>query len=635
LIQKTGSNRLALALVLLPITLLLIGLLTGTVAWFFLKMPAAAYDPLTLPGFFWYYRHDPVVTEALWRGAVIGVPLPVLLMAIVLRPKKNLHGEARFAREGEIRKAGLRAKKGIVLGRFRNGFFRNGFLMVGKMEHVLLEAPTGSGKGVGIVIPNLLQWPDSVVVLDIKRENYEITAGFRRKGGQKVVLFNPTDREGRTARYNPLSYINRSDPIEVLVELQKIATMLFVPPEKGEAFWTESARTAFVGIASWIAAKPERPFSFGEIYRTITMPGMKAFFAKEAGDGALSEGCRAALSDFTSSADNTFTGIIQTVTSKLNLWINPIVDRATAESDFSLTDLRRIPTSIYLGVSPDELDRVAPLYNLFFQQLIDLNTRQLPDDSEKLSVLLILDEFARLGRAQVIANAFSYVRGYGLRLLPVIQSRSQLRNVYGEHGADEIVSNCGVEIAFTPKELRVAKELSERLGYLGQDAESRSLTIHGLLANRSKTISEQRRALMLPQELMQLPEDDILVIRGGIPVIRGKKIRYFKDAVFRSRLTPAPKVPALPKPIAPIATIDDLSDEELAAFNDYSALADDQVQDIPEDVDRDMPNLTVKDGSMAFDEIDFDDIIGPDPTKEEWEGQRRDLVLSEGEEYGR
>src|SRR3546814_6185707 len=82
-----------------------------------------------------------------------------------------------------------------------------------------------------------------------------------------------------------------------------------------------------------------------------------------------------------------------------------------------------------------------------------LNTRQLPDDGEKLSVLLILDEFARLGRAQVIANAFSYVRGYGLRLLPVIQSRSQLRNVYGEHGADEIVSNCGVEIAFTPKEL--------------------------------------------------------------------------------------------------------------------------------------------------------------------------------------
>src|SRR3546814_2488234 len=111
----------------------------------------------------------------------------------------------------------------------------------------------------------------------------------------------------------------------------------------------------------------------------------------------------------------------------------------------------------------------------------------------------MLDECARLVRARVIAHAFSCGRGDGLRLLPVIQSRSQLRNVYGEHGADEIVSNCGVKIAFTPKELRVAKELSERLGYLGQDAGSLSLTIHGLLANRSKTISEQSRALMLPQ----------------------------------------------------------------------------------------------------------------------------------------
>src|SRR3546814_20380767 len=99
--------------------------------------------------------------------------------------------------------------------------------------------------------------------------------------------------------YTTLFRSNRSDPIEVLVELQKIATMLFVHPEKGEAFWTESARTAFVGIASWIAAKPERPFSFGQIYRTITMPGMKAYFAKEAGHGALPEGYRAAVRDFT------------------------------------------------------------------------------------------------------------------------------------------------------------------------------------------------------------------------------------------------------------------------------------------------------------------------------------------------
>src|SRR3546814_11850634 len=83
--------------------------------------------------------------------------------------------------------------------------------------------------------------------------------------------FTTRVRSGRTAVYNPISYINWCEPIEVLGELEKIATMLFVPPEKGDAFCTESARTAFLGIAAWSAAKPERPFSFGEIYRAITM----------------------------------------------------------------------------------------------------------------------------------------------------------------------------------------------------------------------------------------------------------------------------------------------------------------------------------------------------------------------------
>lgn len=630
---KTASDSAKLALVVIPIALLLGAILTGIIAWFVLKLPAAQFDPLKLPEFYWYYRHDPAVLDALGLAAVIGFPLPILGALVLLKPRQSLHGEASFANERDIRKAGLRAKDGIVLGRNRGKFLR-----FAGSEHVLIEAPTRSGKGVGVVIPNLLSWQDSVVVLDVKQENYEATAGFREAGGQKVVLFNPADRSGRTARYNPLGYIDRSDPMEVLIELQKIATMLFVPPDKGDAFWTESARTGFVGVGAWVAAKGERPFTFGEIYRAVTMPGMKDFFSAEAKDAALSKGCGSALADFTSSADNTFTGVVQTITSKLNLWINPIVDRATAESDFSLSDLRRRPTSLYLGVSPDELNRVAPLYNLLFQQLVDLNTRELPGDDETLQVLIILDEFARLGRAQVLADAFSYVAGYGMRLLPVIQSRSQLRQVYGEHGADEIVSNCGVEVAFTPKELRVAKELSERIGYLDQRTVSKSLTIHGMVANRSRTFSDQRRALMLPQELLEFPPDELLVIRGGIPVVRGKKIRYFEDRVFTQRVVAAPTVPPLPAPIDAAAPLDDLSDEELAGFNDVAGLDPFDVQPkLPIDVlalEKQMPGLLVKEGA-AFDDIDFDDLLGPDATKEEDANRRRELILSEGDDYGR
>ena len=554
----------------IPVAIVLAFFVASVVAWIYLGLPSAKFDPLKMPAFFWYYRQNPVVLKAFGAGMVVGLVLTGIMLWWLLKQKPPLHGAARFAKEGEIRRAGFRADNGIVVGK-KGGKF----LTFGGSEHCIVEAPTRSGKGVGIVIPNLLSWQASVVVLDVKRENWDATAGFRKKFGQAVYLFNPTDPEGRTARYNPLGYIDRTDPDQVVIELQKIATMLFVAPERGEPFWTDSARTAFVGVGAYLAVA-DLPFTIGSIYRLMTTGDTRGYFRKVLDDRALdlSQGCRNALADFTSGADNTFAGIVQTVTSKLSLWLNPRVDAATEESDFDLRELRTKPMSIYLGVSPDELDRVAPLYNLLFQQLIDLNVRDLPDSETPLQVLVILDEFARIGRAQVIASAFSYVAGYGIRLLPVIQSRSQLRAVYGEHVANEIVANCGVEVAFTPKELRVANELSERIGYVGQESVTKSLTIHGILANRSKSMSDQRRALLLPQELMQFPDGELLLLRGGVPPIHGDKIRFYADGLFRSRVMAAPVVPPIPKtvrddedlPECAMPTFDQLTDPDPLSF---------------------------------------------------------------------
>ena len=87
------------------------------------------------------------------------------------------------------------------------GVWRGRYLRFAGQQFVLLAAPARSGKGVGIVIPNLLSYPDSIIVLDIKQENYNVTAGFRRAHGQAVYLFNPFAEDGRTHRYNPLSAI--------------------------------------------------------------------------------------------------------------------------------------------------------------------------------------------------------------------------------------------------------------------------------------------------------------------------------------------------------------------------------------------------------------------------------------------
>lgn len=545
-----------------PLGLLVALAIASMIGWLVLGLPVASYDPLKMPQFIYYYRGDPRVVKAMAGGLVAGILILLGLIYAVLMRSAPLHGAARFASERELKRHGFRSSSGIVVGRKGSRF-----LTFGGSEHVLVEAPTRSGKGTGIVIPNLLTWQGSVVVLDVKRENYDASAGFRKHYGQAVYLFNPTDREGRTARYNPLAFIDRDDPDDVIIELQKIATMLFVTPERGEAFWANGARTGFAGVGAWLAETSDEPLTMGAIYRHLTEGDARSFFKKELAKPELylSAPCRTALADFAGGSDNSFADIKKTITSVLGLWLNPLVDAATAASDFDLRDLRKRPISIYLGVSPDELDRIAPLYNLLLQQLIDLNVRELPDENTQVPVLVILDEFARLGRASVLASAFSYVAGYGIRLLPVIQSRSQLRGVYGEHIADEIVANCGVEVAFTPKELRVANELSERIGYVGQESITKSLTIHGLLANRSKSISEQRRALMLPQELMQFPANRLILLRGGIPPIIGTKIAYFKNRFFKRRALPAPVVLPIKKQarVTPHpAPFRDMSDEE-------------------------------------------------------------------------
>ncbi len=560
-VSVVGALALAMALAL-----------TSLIALAGLRRLSAHLDPAAIPAWFWYYRADPKLQRWLGVGLLATAGLGGLLALSIARGlKPPLHGAARWANEGELRREGLRAKAGILLGR------QGGRpLVFGGPEHVMLYAPTRTGKGVGVVIPNLLTWPDSTVVLDIKRENWDATAGFRAAHGQDVILFDPLDAEGRTARFNPLGHIDRTNPILVLDELQKLSVMLFPTPPNTDPFWAEAARTGFMGVGAYVAETPELKFSLGVIYRELTtadprtrLPGLVA--ARTAAGQPLSEGCVSALTDFCSTSENTFAGIKQTITARMNLWLNPRMCAATDASDFDLRDLRRRRMSLYLCVSPDNLARVAPLYSLLLQQLIDLNTRDLPtSDHNDVPVLMLLDEFARLGHATVIAQGFSYVAGYGLRLLPVLQSPAQLRAEYGADLAEEIMANCGVEIAFAPKELKVAQDLSERLGtwtYAGRSNSRPALLSSG---HWSTTESDQRRPLMLPQELIQMPASRLIILKAGMPPVRGTKFVYWRERAFRRRLLPAPSLsgqPAAdsappahsPGPVAPSSSPDPLA----------------------------------------------------------------------------
>ncbi len=489
-------------------------------------------------------------------GGVIGITctlgVTATAVALIVKAREQpLYGSARFASVAEVRASGLfsTSADGIVLGRMRDQLLR-----LSGQQFVILAAPTRSGKGVGIVVPNLLDYQHSVVVLDIKQENFDLTSGWRQQQGQAVYLFNPFAENRRGHRWNPMSYVSADHALRI-TDLQGIAAMLY--PEVGgdNGFWVGLARNAFVGLALYVLedhADAKRSGeslpapSIGGIYRLASSGkgSMKDYIEVLASQPFLSLEASNALSSLAANEEKTFSSIFSTLMEPLNAWISPILDAATSADDFNFADLRRRPTTIYIGIQPNKLSQAKLIINLFFSQLINENTRELPQQNPELryQCLLLMDEFTAMGKVGIVSDAVSYMAGYNLRLLPIIQSLSQLHAVYGKEVARTIVTNHAMQIVYAPREQQDANEYSEMLGYRTVRKNSRS-------KGRETSISEsdEKRPLMLPQELKDLGFDrEILFYERLSGPVLCDKIRYYEDPYFMPRLLPPADVPLLP-----------------------------------------------------------------------------------------
>jgi type IV secretion system protein VirD4 len=608
---------------------------------FFLFSKANPFGKTNLWTWFVYWQHyhgDLVIAKRLNVSAIVAavVAYGALIAAVIasMREVRALHGEARFANAGEIRKAGLLGPSGIIIGKLKNRF-----LMFPGMQFVLLSAPTRSGKGVGIVIPNLLNWPESVVTLDVKLENFLITSKFRAKWGQEIYLFNPfsitedsegNPIEGRTHRYNPLGYISDNPRLRV-TDILAIGYSLY-PGEGRDSFFDDTARNLFLGLTLYLCETPGLPRTMGELLRQSSGKGLPVkdhiqnivkernyrefgeitlndvgkdrdkvakaimgasrigreeaselcsqvpiLIAKDVpkadierfegllkGAGAtikttrkqvpiaqwdggglppLSMECVGALERFTATSDNTLSSIMATFNAPLTIWASPIVDAATSANDFDLRDVRKKRMSIYLGIPANKLAESKLLMNMFYTQLVNLNTNRLLHSTPELkyTCLMLDDEFTAPGRIGIIDKANSYMAGYGLRMLNIIQSQGQLEadapKGYGKENARTLVTNHACQIFFTPREQRDANEYSEALGYYTFKAKGKSRQLGGKSeGSRSESESDQRRALMMPQELKEMSQREQIISLENTKAIRCKKINYFSDQVFIDRL---------------------------------------------------------------------------------------------------
>ena len=222
--------------------------LSGLVLFWRLDMPWARMEWLDYWRYWSAYSNVPAHAGVIKSSGVIGFALPLLVLValtalMLFRKKPNLYGEARFATAGDLRERRMLKPEetALVVGKKDGKFvYFNG------LQFALLAAPTRSGKGVGIVIPNLLSYQGSVVVLDIKQENFDLTSGFRARYGQDVYLFNPFAEDRRTHRWNPLSYVSKDEHFRIS-DLQSIAAMLYpVSDLHKDPFWANQAQNAFV-----------------------------------------------------------------------------------------------------------------------------------------------------------------------------------------------------------------------------------------------------------------------------------------------------------------------------------------------------------------------------------------------------
>jgi type IV secretion system protein VirD4 len=493
--------------------------------------------------------------------------LPILLAAAFaaipwLDRRPRLFGDAHFASESEVQAAGLRARHGLILGRLGGRLLR----ATGQLG-VLVFAPPRSGKGVGFVIPNLLTWPGSALVNDLKLENYEKTAGTRLAMGQRIVLFAPLDPEGRTNAYNPLDLISKDRRLRI-DDVQAITAKLVPTSARSDPMWSNEARVLLDGLILFLLDAGPRA-TLGAVYRAIlSTPNFPDYlsWAMQEYEDRLDPLAVMQFNGFLGKAPKEQSGVLSTLKSALSLFGNPLVDAATSASDFDPRLLRIKPTTIYLGVMPRDIARLSPLLNIFVQQVFDGLLGRLPGPDEPLQLLAMLDEFTALGRLQNVEKGIAYFAGYNIVLAPVIQDLSQLEEVYGHSVAETFLATANIRIAFAQNSLKTAKYLSEELGFRSVKTMSRSHR-SGDPWHTHVSESQARRELLLPHEIRELDRRKSLVLVEAYPPVLAEKIAYYRDKAFLQLIKPQPERPYLRSAIVLPPTMPDdrssISDQDI------------------------------------------------------------------------
>jgi type IV secretion system protein VirD4 len=350
---------------------------------------------------------------------------------------------------------------------------------IGDDRHLVTIAGSRAGKGRAVIVPTLLTYGGAVLAIDPKGELATMSARARRdKLNQRVLVLDPFKvTKGNAARmrgrYNPMSILTPDSPT-LIEDAGLIADAIVVPADaQKDPHWDESARNIIEGVILHVATCPlyEGRRNLGTVrdllaFRADVISGSKGkpetrlrgeMEANTAANGLVTD----AAVDFFDKPDDERGSVLSTARRHLRFLSYPALRDCLSGHDFDLKDLKTQKLTTYLCLPAMRLGTCARWLRLFVN--LTLAAMEAEPTKPELPVLMVLDEFATLGRMRAIEDAAGQIAGFGVKLWVILQDLGQLKALYAERW-QTFLGNAGVIQCFANADQFTLDYLSKRLG---------------------------------------------------------------------------------------------------------------------------------------------------------------------------
>jgi len=376
--------------------------------------------------------------------------------------------------------------------------------------HLMTIAPTGAGKGVGVIIPALLTYPGSVIVTDIKGENYQVTARYRRAMGQQVVVLDPfglVTAKDKADKLNPFDLFNVPGS-DAESDAEMLAAQLAVGHEfTSDRYWEDTGRGLVAGLVADIAtSSPEDKRNLCTLRELLYNDDLDYTLAValDTRKATMSPLARDEFVAYLAApSDKTRPCIRTTATTFVKCLGSTAVSKSLERSTFDLCDLlNNKPMTIYLVLPPEKLLSHRGLLRLWVVTLMTVVMRRMRLPKQR--TLFLLDEASQLGSLDLLPQAASLLRGYGLQVWTFWQDLSQLMKLYPNNW-ESLVNNAAVLQAF------------------GVPGHAARIGWRSILGDADAQLATELHA------------DEMLVAMTGKPITRHTRANYLRDKAFAGR----------------------------------------------------------------------------------------------------